>query len=540
VVLDLVGRLGYDGVNATLAECGNLLLATGTPPERVSQSLRQWGTAAQQRDMLDLTVASSVDDVVRNLAEQTTDPTGPTDPTDPATAPPAQPSPSVLPGAPRGVPAGLYGGDFRDRAQALAGEVGGWAFTGVLAADDREFHAALTACAEMYTRGVHDPVEIVREQSVIFARRMIGGLSRRGEQAESDRWTRQVLTDTTGLTSPRCVRARVIALWELAHTTPDPAECDRAMADLAAALDGNDADYAVCYRAHLTGERAATMPPGPDRVAEMVRALDLLVQAEQLEEWEETDWRRLILATAPDVIDEARQVGDAAAMVHAAAVFAAWLSDPVPGGQLHVLTYRVRRELAVIPAGTDSRLLTRRDALVARAGTVLDAATPPVRAFAAAADRFAAQADHWRADHGHDLTGAREAVAEASGILPALAESEDDLTTGSGGILAEEVRLFLRDTLRAEDLPAATAATEMYLAARLYEVDEGGPDMVGALVDLAAEPAGFLTCRDHDLVREVYGLLEPLLDDDRDRAALPGFRRMAKNAARRGRGPFRR
>jgi hypothetical protein len=74
----------------------------------------------------------------------------------------------------------------------------------------------------------------------------------------------------------------------------------------------------------------------------------------------------------------------------------------------------------------------------------------------------------------------------------------------------------------------------------LYEVDEGGPDMVGALVDLAAEPAGFLTCRDHDLVREVYGLLEPLLDDDRDRAALPGFRRMAKNAARRGRGPFRR
>jgi hypothetical protein len=536
VVLDLIGRLGYDGVNSTLAECGNLLLATRTPPERITRSLAEWGAAAQRRDMLDLTVASSVDDVVRNLAGGVPAAESPENPAA------QRPSPAPLPGTPRGVPAGLYSEDFPARAKALASEVGGWAFTGVLAADDAEFHAALTACAEMYTRGIHDPVEVVREESVIYARRMIAGLGRRGEQEEANRWCRQVATDTAGLSSPRCVRARTIALWDLAHGSADPAESARAFEDAAAALDHNDADYAVCYRARLTGERSAQLPPGPARVAEMVRALDLLVQAEQLEEWEETDWRRLILATAPDVIDEARQVGDAAAMVHCAAVHLDRLErdgGPVPAGQLHVLGYRVRRELAAVPDDVDPGVRSGRDALVARATALLDAATPQSAAFAAAVDRFAAEADRWRADHGHDLAGARAAVLEAAGLLPTLVD-EEDLVTGSGGVLAEEVRHLLGETLHAGDVAALSAVTAMYLAGGLYRVDEEGWDMVGSLVDFAAEPDGYLLCRDHDLVREVYGLLEPLVDPRRDSRSEPAFRRNAKIAARRGRGLFRR
>lgn len=60
-VLDLIGRLDENGVNSTIADCGNMIVSVGLPPERIIRSLEEWGAAAQRRDMLDLSVASSVD-----------------------------------------------------------------------------------------------------------------------------------------------------------------------------------------------------------------------------------------------------------------------------------------------------------------------------------------------------------------------------------------------------------------------------------------------------------------------------------------------
>ena len=54
-------------------------------------------------------------------------------------------------------------------------------------------------------------------------------------------------------------------------------------------------------------------------------------------------------------------------------------------------------------------------------------------------------------------------------------------------------------------------------------------------------PAGAGGCgggRDHGLVRELYTRLEPLVDETRDGVQVPAFRRMAKNASRRGKGLF--
>lgn len=573
-VLDLVGRLDENGVNSTIADCGNMILSVGLPPERVIRSLQEWGAAAQRRDMLDLSVASSIDDVIRKLhevagdTEDTADTADTAEIQDPgetgdaedgqntevtpdaARTPwtpdladsPHRPSEPVLPGKPQGVPTGLYSDDFNVRAQALADARGGWAFNGVLSSDDREFQAAVTACAEMYERGVHDDTEVVREQSVIYARRIISGFHRRGDTQECDRWCRKVIDETAHLSTPRCVRARFLALWDLAMTSDNEQERARALSDVGSALNNNYSDYAACYGAMLTRQRAAEMPPGPERVVEKVRALDQMVFAEPLDEWEETDWRGLILANAPEIINDARQVGDAAAMVHCASVFLDWLEEPVRGGNLHVLNYQVRRQLQVIPADpaqTGARVVERRDALVARATAVLDAAEPLPRAFAGAADRFAGEADRWRADHSHNLSAARTAVTEATRILPDL-EGEQDTEFDSGGFLAEEVRNLMNDIMETDDATALVMATIIYLESGVYRYDDIGWSMVGGLVNAGADPAAFITCRDRDLVLELYSLLEPLVDEGRDGASIPGFRRMSKAASRRAKGMFRR
>lgn len=415
VVTDLVGRLGYAGVNQTLAECGNLLLSTAASPERKTELLHRWSQLAADREMLDLSVASGTGAVVRDLEsdEEATDaPDAPDAQHSPATGDPAA---SPLPGVPRGVPAGLYSEDFRVRHDALVDEFGGWAFRGILATDDAHFSAAATACAEMYTRGIHDEAEVVREQSVIFARRLIAGFARRGDDAESLRWQRQVLADTTGMTSPKCVRARVQALWDLTCSTDDEQESASAERDLGVLLEDNNADYAVIIRGALLRRRATRLPEGAPKIRLLEQVAALYVQAVDLDEWEEQNWPEMIRSVSGDLVDAYRVNGDAVGMLAGAERYVEWMGSPVTAEALHGLNYRVLRHLAVIPDSVEQQLIARRDALFARAATVSERATEQVRMLAGAFDVFEGEGDLWRTDHDLPLGQAATTAAGTTG-----------------------------------------------------------------------------------------------------------------------------
>lgn len=528
VVTDLVGRLGYAGVNQTLAECGNLLLTTTVTPERKTELLHRWSRLAADRDMLDLSVASGTDAVVRDL--EGASPQEPREQTAPAASP--------LPGVPRGVPADLYSEDFRVRHDALVEEFGGWAFRGILATDDAEFSAAATACAEMYTRGIHDEAEVVRERSVIFARRLIHGFARRGDEAESVRWQRQVLADTTGMTSPKCVRARVQAMWDLTCSTDDAQESARAEHDLGVLLENNHADYAVIIRGALLHRRAMRLPEGAPKISLLEQVAALNVQAVDLDEWEEHDWPAMIREVSAQLVDAYRVNGDAAGMLTSAERYLEWTESPVTAAALHGLNYLVLRHLAVIPSSVDPALLARRDALYARAATVAGGAPQQVRDLAGAFDEFEGETDLWRTDHELSLGPADAAAGHAVRIIDAAYTAGDPLDPASLEFLGLEGRYLVGDTMGSGNGLSEVCGALTYLRYGLYRFDPMADDTLRIMVAFAADGGGYHECRDHELVRELYARLEPLVDEARDGVQVPGFRRMAKNAARRGKGLF--
>lgn len=437
------------------------------------------------------------------------------------------------------MPAGLYSEDFRVRHDALVDEFGGWAFRGILATDDAHFSAAATACAEMYTRGIHDEAEVVREQSVIFARRLIAGFARRGDDAKSLRWQRQVLADTTGMTSPKCVRARVQALWDLTCSTDDEQESASAERDLGVLLEDNNADYAVIIRGALLRRRATRLPEGAPKIRLLEQVAALYVQAVDLDEWEEQNWPEMIRSVSGDLVDAYRVNGDAVGMLAGAERYVEWMGSPVPAEALHGLNYRVLRHLAVIPDSVEQQLITRRDALFARAATVSERATEQVRMLAGAFDVFEGEGDLWRTDHDLPLGQADAAAAEAVRIIESAAESgQEPVDEGSLEFLGLEGRFLVGDTMGRGDGLAAVCGSLTYLRHGLHRFDPESGNTLHLMVSFAADGGGYHSCRGHGLVRELYTRLEPLVDETRDGVQVPAFRRMAKNASRRGKGLF--
>lgn len=576
VARDLIGRLGYDGVNSTLLELGNMLLSTSTPSERIAELLGSWGRAAQKRDMLDLDVAASIDEVIRRVTADMTaneNGNGPAGKIRFADGSPhvdsiedlgtqwgasqgyqnsAEQPPQATTDFPElhrlhGVPAGLYSEDFDVRCQALAGEFGGWAFSAVLSSDDGEFNAAVAACAEMYTRGIRDTAEVVQEESVAFSRRIIFGLSHRNRVDEARNWLRQVVSDTAGKTTPQCFRARVNALWDLSDLAEDE-ESAWAERELCALVENSYTDNSVCIQGRIAEVHASRLPSGQQRIELLERAMELFIQAVDLEEWENTHWPDLILKVATKLLDEHRLVGDAANMVATAGQYVEWIASPATAKDIHELSYNVLRQLAAIPDSVDTQILARRQSLYERSAKIRAGLADSVGAFADALDVLTGEIELWESNHSHPFERMNTAVGSGMQIIHQMgaagghsgdADSSAVLDRESIELLGKKGRQIVGITIMAEDGFSEVSAALLYLRHGLHSVDRSAARILHIMVMHAADPVGYHQCKDHDMVRELYARLEPLVDPQRDGVHVPGFRRLAKNAARRGRRSFR-
>lgn len=247
----------------------------------------------------------------------------------------------------------------------------------------------------------------------------------------------------------------------------------------------------------------------------------------------------MIRSVSGDLVDAYRVNGDAAGMLTSAERYVEWMGSSVTAEGLHGLNYRVLRHLAVIPDSVDRALTTRRDALFARAATVSERATEQVQALAAAFDVFEGEGDLWPTDHDLPLGQADAAAAEAVRIIGEAAGSgQEPVDEDSLEFLGLEGRFLVGDTMGHGDGLAAVCGSLTYLRYGLHRFDPEAGHTLSLMVAFAADGGGYHSCREHELVRELYARLEPLVDETRDGVQVPAFRRMAKNASRRGRGLF--
>lgn len=403
--------------------------------------------------------------------------------------------------------------------------------------------------------------------SAIFARRLAYGYSTRDLKPLWVEWDRRILAATHGLTSPKCARLRMQALWYLESNDPDASGRAAAEAQLERELEGNYADYAIVFRALLAEEKAFRLEPGPQKIAAFERAFELHREAVDNDEYEQHDWPGNMRNVAAAAIKECAEITDCgnlsgaepesidrdnlASMLLAAERYLDVLPPQIGSAQVEILGPYLLDELRPMVPLLDGDLRARTTKVIDRISAVLQSHDPGVyevmdvhARFMEAAVVFRGGDDTWRA-RGVDM------FTEAFALGAALIEH------GFGDAYRLAARcenrsnwLFMRceaweSGTQDGQLRPYTLTTRAALAylrhgfARLRD-DSGGT--LNSFARMAAHPGCFLTSEQPDEAREFYELLLPLLDPQRDGAeTIAKVKQQAKQSQKPGkkRGWFR-
>lgn len=360
ILRGLLVRLGQPGAEFALMRFGELIRRSGGHPEAKAEVLRSWATEAGAQGKLSDGTAEAIEAAaleLDRLAAESEDVLVTVD------------TSQVPDDAPPGVPPGLYDEDPEVRRFTLARQFGAWAFSTAAPEGGDEFYEAVPILAELYTRGIADPVEDVREASVIFARRLIYGYSQRDRNDLGMVWLRRVLSDTATLTSPRCVRARVQALEDILIMGDDYLEKKAAADRLDAELAGNHADYAVIHRALLHEWRMKQLEPGPERSAALEAAIPLYIESIDNDEYESWDWPKKILEAVRERFLEIAKSGrrdahTAEELTRLGEIYLRWMSQPPERYQQHMLGVWIIDELHTMTPLLDGEWSGRRRRVV--------------------------------------------------------------------------------------------------------------------------------------------------------------------------------
>lgn len=541
ILRGLLARLGQAGAELALMRFGELLLRSGLSPEVKAETLRSWAADAGGRGVLSHDtgqaleaaaqeqehIASTSDDVLVAVDRQR------------------------VPGeAPPGVPPDLYDDDPQIRRATLAGQFGAWAFSTATADHGDEFFDAVPVLAELYTRGIADPVEAVREAAVVFARRLIFGYSNRDRNDLGMLWVRRVLRDTAELTSPRCVRARVQALHDTVVMSDDHLEKLAAADRLDAELSGNPADYAVIHRALLHDWRTNRLPPGPEKAAALEAGIPLFIESIDNDEFEQHDWPEMILASVRELIiavmdSDVYDAERAQELTRLGKTYLTWMASPPETYQLHMLGGRIVDELLPLIGRLDGDQRVRAQHVVDESIRRLRRADEGLYALYHAYHRFSENClTIWPEDRERGMARFEADMEYAVGLLGT--EPEEMSNYGArlemwGDWLFRRAEQWdsgdVDGVLRPYDLTAR--ASLLYLRHGLHRYRENSGNTLNSMVRMAADSRCYLTAKDSAVVQAFYDALAPLVDRRRDGDAVDGFARMSKEARRHGRRWFR-
>ena len=443
-----------------------------------------------------------------------------------------------------GVPVGLYALDANVRVAALRAEFGGWAFSAAEPGAGDAFYEAVPVLAELYSRGIADPVEAVREASVVFARRLIYGYSQRRRNPDGMVWVRRVIADTAPLASPRCHRAYVVALADCRIMEIDRLAVLSANDRLAAAVAGSQADYAVVERSKLALWQMREMDDeDPDKVWESEKVVEQLLASVGLDEYETEDWGDLIRTQRRWLLVKHARAGRWGDALRNARGYLEWLDDEPDDEQLRTLGVYHMQEFARLTADPAAPLREQGEAVARDARGVVARERPELVEVFDALAALKVAGEVWDADQPHGLAAFDRGLAMARAALPQDPEGRWGLASWASRwwrwlfIEAEAIESGSRSGPQ-RPYVATTRAVVLYLHHRLDEVDPDRDTNLGDIVTLAAHPGTFLSSTVDADVRALCELLVPRLDGHPDKEEAAKVRELARKAAKRGRGWF--
>ncbi|QIK73459.1 hypothetical protein G7070_15820 [Propioniciclava coleopterorum] len=519
-----------------LSRSAALALRAPSRPERISTALTAWLDAARARGPL----GPELIEQYRSHLERLDAARDGTSPGQDSQGDAADLPPDAVPG----VPAGLYSPHAGVRVRTLRSQFGAWAFMTANASEGDAFYEAVPILAELYTRGIADPVEDVREEAVVFARRLIYGYSHRGRNPDGMTWVRRVIADTAGMTSIRCHRAHVLALADYRTMDTDRLAILAANDRLDAALVGSQADYAICQRALLALWRMREMDDDdPDKVWASERVVPMLVESIDNDEYEQHDWPDLIRTQARWLMYRHIQAERWDDAFRNARTYAQWMDAEPDTEQLRVVGIYHLGEFAALAGDPASPHRDEALAMMDTARRILAKEDPDVLAIHEARATIQMAGATWGRDRSLALAEFDRGLGMGVRALPHDPDGTHQLaswmTAWGRWAFIEAERWDSGDHDGTERPYTDTArAALLYLRHRLHAIDPEAEAHTRDLVRLAAHPGTFLTSQSDDDVRELYALLVPLLDDRRDGADAAKVRELAKKAGRRGRGWF--
>jgi hypothetical protein len=423
---------------------------------------------------------------------------------------------------------GLYSDDVEDRIAALAWIRSSWAFNAAEGGDESEWPAARAILAEAYTRGIADPEEEVRERSVIFARRIILWYSSR-DANETVRWAERVVADTRTLTSSRVVRARCLALSDIEYHSNDPVKKAAAAALLDRELEGNHADYAIVLRANTFRTRIDASQDREVLIPLFERSVQLDVEAEEHDEYEQQDWSQRIRDNTSWLFAEHQSRDRWDDAVRNAELFVTRLPDYPKADVEEFLSIRIIKDLAADRIRFAAPLRARADALVDTAEAWLAEHNPSLlrRSRLRGAARHASLV--WDNDRAAGMALFEPVLAEMRALVDAGDEADGKLR----GIIVDWARYLFLEAERWEvgeidgtrrPYTLTTRGALLYFRNRCAPDDPNAYRLVPSVVRMAATTSTFLTSEEPDAVRELYTLLQAHIDPARDAESLNAFR----------------
>ncbi len=432
-----------------------------------------------------------------------------------------------------GVPPQLYSDDPAQRLWVMESQFGGTAFMSAIGSLE-EFREHLPVLIELYTRGIGDIDEQVLEASVIFARRIIYGFQRHELRAEALQWARRVAQDLRNATTPRAVRARVLALHDVVREADRP-EAQAAADEMWGLLEDNDADYAIVERA-LLKHTTLDWEEDPQRLIIATEQLvPLLIDAIEHDEYEQQDYPLLIRSQGLWLFHRYCDAQDWPNVARTARIFLDW-----PGGAeereldgIGAVVLRTEHSLDEMDQQTALRM---REAIDEARGRLADLGPTYLGLVEARGDLNRAR-DVRDEDLQHAVDAYEEALPRyleaARAHIEVVPEAREKSLWPAAGHASELFLACWRADNDADELPPATKWLRTARSMRLYlrlgtpEFDPNPADDLKGMVRLAGHEDTFAPLADQDLVAELYRLLEPHLDRARDVDWIDRFHRVA-------------
>ena len=421
-----------------------------------------------------------------------------------------------------GVPLELYSDDPSKRLWAVESQFGGPAFMSALAPLDI-FRENIPVLEELYSRGIADIDENVVEASVIFARRIIYGFQQHDLRDEALAWARRVAADLQHATTPRAVRARVLALHDIVREAERP-EAEQAAELMRELLRDNDADYAIVERAlllHTTHDWEQDLEPKMRTSEELI---PMLIGAIEHDEYEQQDWSSLIRDHAMWLFHRYADASNWTDAVRVAGIFLQWPGDTslyeLNGVESVIL--RLRGNLVgmdQVTANLARRLIDQAWDRIGELGQPSVALVEARGAVNAASDLIEQDPDAGSLAYWEALPRYRQAIDAY------LADRGDERRLNLHASLTQHASSAFTHVWACDHESQAPTGTKWLRTARAIvaflragtqnlEVDVDRD--LGSMVRLAALEHVFRPLDDRALVDELYERLAPLADVERD------------------------